>query len=40
MIRASGASLRPARGDEVMIFNSHNPVDYETCRCGGFHAAG
>jgi hypothetical protein len=21
--------------DEVTIFNSHDPVHYETCRCGG-----
>jgi len=31
-------ALKAAHGDEVMIFNSHDPVDYETCRCGGSHA--
>jgi glyoxylase-like metal-dependent hydrolase (beta-lactamase superfamily II) len=26
--------LKSAHGDEVTIFNSHDPVDYENCRCG------
>jgi hypothetical protein len=31
-------ALKATHSDEVMIFNSHDPVDYETCRCGGSHA--
>ena len=27
-------SLKAAHGDAVTIFNSHDPVDYENCRCG------
>lgn len=26
--------LKAAHGDSVTIVNSHDPVDYETCRCG------
>ena len=26
--------LKAAHGDQVTIFNSHDPVDYENCRCG------
>ena len=26
--------LKAAHGDTVTIFNSHDPVDYEACRCG------
>jgi glyoxylase-like metal-dependent hydrolase (beta-lactamase superfamily II) len=29
--------LKATHGHEVTIFNSHDPVDYENCRCG--HAA-
>ena len=29
--------LKAAHGDEVAIFNSHDPVDYENCRCGHAH---
>lgn len=27
-------ALKLDRGDRVTIFNSHDPVDYERCRCG------
>ena len=27
-------SLKATHGNEVTIFNSHDPVDYESCRCG------
>jgi glyoxylase-like metal-dependent hydrolase (beta-lactamase superfamily II) len=27
-------ALQAAHGSEVTIFNSHDPVDYERCRCG------
>jgi hypothetical protein len=27
--------LKTTHGHAVTIFNSHDPVDYETCRCGG-----
>jgi glyoxylase-like metal-dependent hydrolase (beta-lactamase superfamily II) len=27
-------TLRATHGHEVLIFNSHDPVDYENCRCG------
>jgi glyoxylase-like metal-dependent hydrolase (beta-lactamase superfamily II) len=27
-------ALKSGHGQEVTIFNSHDPVDYETCRCG------
>ena len=27
-------TLKAAHGAEVTIFNSHDPVDYENCRCG------
>jgi hypothetical protein len=27
-------ALKAARGSEVTIFNSHDPIDYENCRCG------
>jgi hypothetical protein len=27
-------ALKAAHGSEVTIFNSHDPVDYENCRCG------
>jgi hypothetical protein len=30
--------LKATHGDAVMIFNSHDPVDYEHCRCGSPHA--
>ena len=30
--------LKATHGQEVTIFNSHDPVDYENCRCGGSHA--
>ena len=30
--------LKAAHGREVTIFNSHDPVDYETCGCGGSFA--
>jgi glyoxylase-like metal-dependent hydrolase (beta-lactamase superfamily II) len=30
-------ALRAAHGHEVLIFNSHDPVDYENCRCGRSH---
>jgi glyoxylase-like metal-dependent hydrolase (beta-lactamase superfamily II) len=30
-------ALKAAHGDEVTIFNSHDPVDYENCRCGRVH---
>ena len=26
--------LKATHGHEVTIFNSHDPVDYENCRCG------
>jgi hypothetical protein len=26
--------LKSTHGHEVTIFNSHDPVDYENCRCG------
>jgi hypothetical protein len=26
--------LEAAHANEVSIFNSHDPVDYENCRCG------
>ena len=26
--------LNVTHGNEVVIFNSHDPVDYENCRCG------
>jgi glyoxylase-like metal-dependent hydrolase (beta-lactamase superfamily II) len=29
-------ALKAAHGTEVTIFNSHDPVDYERCRCGGY----
>jgi glyoxylase-like metal-dependent hydrolase (beta-lactamase superfamily II) len=28
-------ALQARHGQEVAIFNSHDPVHYETCRCGG-----
>jgi glyoxylase-like metal-dependent hydrolase (beta-lactamase superfamily II) len=28
-------ALKAAHGHEVTIFNSHDPFDYETCRCAG-----
>lgn len=28
-------TLKATHGHEVTIFNSHDPVDYENCRCGG-----
>jgi len=31
-------TLRATHGDAVTIFNSHDPVDYENCRCGSPHA--
>ena len=27
-------TLKATHGDAVTIFNSHDPVDYEHCRCG------
>ena len=27
-------ALKLSYGDAVTIFNSHDPVDYENCRCG------
>jgi len=27
-------TLKATHGHEVLIFNSHDPVDYERCRCG------
>jgi hypothetical protein len=30
-------TLKAAYGDHVTIFNSHDPVDYENCRCGAPH---
>ncbi|MBV9979166.1 MAG: MBL fold metallo-hydrolase, partial [Bradyrhizobium sp.] len=27
-------ALQASHGHEVTIFNSHDPVHYETCRCG------
>ncbi len=27
-------ALKATHGNEVTIFNSHDPVDYENCRCG------
>jgi glyoxylase-like metal-dependent hydrolase (beta-lactamase superfamily II) len=27
-------TLKAKHGDQVTIFNSHDPVDYERCRCG------
>jgi glyoxylase-like metal-dependent hydrolase (beta-lactamase superfamily II) len=27
-------ALKAGHGDDVTIFNSHDPVDYENCRCG------
>jgi hypothetical protein len=27
-------TLKAKHGDAVTIFNSHDPVDYENCRCG------
>jgi hypothetical protein len=27
-------TLKATYGNEVLIFNSHDPVDYENCRCG------
>ena len=27
-------ALKAAHANEVSIFNSHDPVDYENCRCG------
>ena len=27
-------TLKANHGDAVTIFNSHDPVDYENCRCG------
>lgn len=32
-------TLKAAHGAEVTIFNSHDPVDYENCRCGHAHGA-
>jgi translation initiation factor IF-1 len=29
-------ALKLDHGDRVIIVNSHDPVDYERCRCGGF----
>jgi glyoxylase-like metal-dependent hydrolase (beta-lactamase superfamily II) len=31
-------ALKAAHGSEVTIFNSHDPVDYENCRCGAGRA--
>ena len=28
--------LKSTHGYEVTIFNSHDPVDYENCRCGQY----
>jgi hypothetical protein len=28
-------TLKATYGNEVLIFNSDDPVDYENCRCGG-----
>jgi hypothetical protein len=28
--------LKANHGDQVTIFNSHDPVDYENCRCGQY----
>jgi hypothetical protein len=28
-------ALKLNHGDRVMVVNSHDPVDYEHCRCGG-----
>jgi hypothetical protein len=30
-------TLKATHGDTVAIFNSHDPVDYERCRCGSVH---
>ena len=30
--------LKAKHGDAVTIVNSHDPVDYESCRCGSPHA--
>ena len=30
-------TLKANHGDAVTIFNSHDPVDYENCRCGRAH---
>jgi glyoxylase-like metal-dependent hydrolase (beta-lactamase superfamily II) len=30
-------ALKAAHGSEVTILNSHDPVDYENCRCGSAH---
>ena len=27
-------TLKANHGDALTIFNSHDPVDYENCRCG------
>ena len=27
-------ALKASHGHDVMIFNSHDAVDYENCRCG------
>jgi glyoxylase-like metal-dependent hydrolase (beta-lactamase superfamily II) len=32
-------TLKATQGDAVTIFNSHDPVDYENCRCGSPHAS-
>jgi hypothetical protein len=29
-------ALKLNHGDRVSIVNSHDPADYERCRCGGF----
>jgi hypothetical protein len=29
-------ALKSHHGDAVTIFNSHDPVDYESCRCGRY----
>jgi hypothetical protein len=31
-------TLKATHGNAVTIFNSHDPVDYESCRCGSPHA--
>ena len=30
--------LKAIHGNEVVLFNSHDQVDYEKCRCGGAHS--
>jgi hypothetical protein len=33
-------ALKAGHGNEVTIFNSHDPVDYANCRCGQHDGVG